>query len=55
MDGVPRARDAVRNLHNRSTRRLHESESAMPYVNIRITREGATAAEQKAELIRGAS
>jgi len=29
-----------------------KEENAMPYVNIRITREGATAA-QKAELIRG--
>ena len=29
-----------------------QEENKMPYVNIRITREGATA-EQKAELIRG--
>ncbi len=27
----------------------------MPYVNIKITREGGTTAEQKAELIRGAT
>jgi 4-oxalocrotonate tautomerase len=32
--------------------RHHERKSAMPYVNIKITREGATPA-QKAELIQG--
>jgi 4-oxalocrotonate tautomerase len=33
---------------------IRETESAMPYVNIKITREGATR-EQKAELIKGAT
>jgi len=35
-------------------RNHHAKEPVMPYVNIRITREGATA-EQKARLIKGAT
>lgn len=42
-------------MYNEASYRFHtERKSVMPYVNIRVTREGVTP-EQKARLIRGAT
>ncbi len=43
-----------RNAENNSTEQREKENDRMPYVNIRITREGVTT-EQKARLIQGAT